>query len=293
MPELPEVETVRRGLAPMLIGRRLALVESRRGNLRFPLPDRFCERLMGQKIERLDRRAKYLVACLSGGEALVMHLGMTGRFTLANPEGEAKLGDYIYESDADPRHDHIIFHIAGLGRVIYNDPRRFGFMLLVPARELALHPLFSNLGPEPLGEDFDPHYLANRAATRKVNLKSLLMDQRVAAGLGNIYVCEALFRAGLSPNRPAKSLRDRWGQPTERAGHLVDAIKSVLRDAIAAGGSTLNDYRNAEGGEGRFQEAFRVYGRAGLPCTRAGCDGRIKRTVHTGRATFYCPRCQK
>jgi formamidopyrimidine-DNA glycosylase len=293
VPELPEVETVRRGLEPVLTGRRLALVECRRPDLRFPLPDRFAERLMGRTIENLSRRAKYLIAHLSGGDALVMHLGMTGRFTVLSGKDRDTLGTYVYETSADPRHDHIVFHVSGRDRVVYNDPRRFGFMLLIGKNDLDTHPMFAGLGPEPLSDAFDAGYLAARARNKKVNLKSLLMDQRVVAGLGNIYVSEALFRAKLAPDRMAGTLARRDGRPSEKAGTLVAAVKEVLMDAIAAGGSTLKDYRHADGSEGQFQESFSVYDRAGEPCVRPGCKGKISRGVHTGRATFSCPVCQK
>ncbi len=298
MPELPEVETVCRGLSPVLVGRRLTLVESRRPDLRFPLPERFSERLMGRTIERLSRRAKYLIAEISGGDALIMHLGMTGRFTIDSGSGKsgsgcAELGSYVYNTAGDPKHDHVVFHLAGAGRVVYNDPRRFGFMLLEPLASLNQHPMFACLGPEPLDDAFSARYLACCAASRKVNLKSFLMDQRVVAGLGNIYVSEALYRAGLSPNRGAKILADKKGRPTAGAEALVQSVRAVLTEAIKAGGSTLKDYRHADGSEGQFQEQFKVYDRAGQRCAKSGCEGTVKRVVHTGRATFYCPACQK
>ena len=296
MPELPEVETVRRGLVPVLVGARIARVEARRPDLRFPFPDRFAERLKGKTVLNLNRRAKYLVADISGGDSLIMHLGMTGRFTVAaggHQESSEELGSYVYDTGADPKHDHVVFHLSGGGQVVYNDPRRFGFMLLAGTGEIASHPLFANLGPEPLGEAFSSSYLSARAAGRKVNLKALLMDQRVVAGLGNIYVSEALFRSGLSPFRLAKTLAIRGQHPAERTALLIGAIQDVLGDAIAAGGSTLKDYRHADGSTGQFQEAFNVYDRHGLPCPRAGCAGTVRRVVQTGRATFYCPVCQR
>ena len=298
MPELPEVETVRRGLEPVLVGHRILRVEARRPDLRFPLPEQFCERLSGIEITGLQRRAKYLVADLSSGDALVMHLGMTGRFTISEKSnGEAENayqpGAYVYESGADPKHDHVVFHLSGGGRVTYNDPRRFGFMVMMPEAERSAHALFRDLGSEPLGDALTPDYLAARARGRRVNLKAFLMDQRIVAGLGNIYVSEALFRAGLSPDRMAASLVDRRGRPTVRAQRLVPAIKSVLEQAIAAGGSTLRDYRDADGNAGAFQEAFAVYDRDGAACLRTGCGGVIKRRVHSGRATYACGRCQR
>lgn len=298
MPELPEVETVRRGLEPALVGRRILRVEARRPDLRFPLPERFCERLSGITITGLERRAKYLVAGLSNGDALVMHLGMTGRFTISEKTNGAgatayQPGAYVYESGADPKHDHVVFHLSGGGRVVYNDPRRFGFMVMMPEAERGAHALFRDLGSEPLGDALTPEYLAARSRGKRVNLKAFLMDQRIVAGLGNIYVSEALFHARLSPDRCAASLIDRRGRPTVRAERLVPAIKSVLEQAIAAGGSTLRDYRDADGKAGAFQEAFAVYDRDGAACLRSGCGGTVKRRVHAGRATYACGRCQR
>ncbi|HET6388371.1 bifunctional DNA-formamidopyrimidine glycosylase/DNA-(apurinic or apyrimidinic site) lyase [Hyphomicrobium sp.] len=293
MPELPEVETVRRGLAPVLVGKRVASLEARRPDLRFPFPDNFAKRVAGQSVVGLERRAKYLIASLSGGEDLVMHLGMTGRFTIMH-EGQADTpGHYAYGVGPDPTHDHVVFHLSGGTRVVYNDPRRFGFMVMMARAERLQHPLFRELGAEPLGEELTADYLAAKAMSRKVNLKAFLMDQHVIAGLGNIYVSEALFQAGLSPNRAARSLADRRGAPTDRAIRLVPAIRDVLERAIEAGGSTLRDYRHADGRRGEFQERFGVYDRAGSACHTAGCGGEIRRAVHSGRATFYCPRCQR
>lgn len=293
MPELPEVETVRRGLAPVVAGRRIAAVETRRPDLRFPFPERFAERLIGQKIVGLDRRAKYLIAGLSGGEDLVMHLGMTGRFTILENGRSDTPGEYANGVGADPAHDHVVLKLSGGARIVYNDPRRFGFMVMMPHAERSQHPLFRGLGVEPLGPELTAEYLASRARGKKANLKSFLMDQRIVAGLGNIYVAEALFRAGLSPNRAARALADRRGAPTERAEQLVPAIREVLEQAIDARGSTLRDYRDANGGSGGFQNSFAVYDRAGRTCPRAGCGGEIRRVVHAGRASFYCPRCQR
>ncbi len=293
MPELPEVETVRRGLAPVLVGSRIARLDARRPDLRFPLPERFGERLAGQDIIGLERRAKYLIAGLSGGEDLVMHLGMTGRFTIAQDGLVDRPGDYIHETGPDPTHDHVVLHLTDGTQVIYNDPRRFGFMVMMPHAERSEHALFRDLGAEPLGPELTADYLARRAIGKKVNLKTFLMDQHVVAGLGNIYVSEALFRAGLSHDRAAASLSKKRSGPTERAGKLVGAIKAVLESAIEAGGSTLRDYRNANGKKGAFQDRFAVYDRAGSTCVKPGCGGKIHRAVHAGRATFYCPRCQR
>jgi len=299
MPELPEVETVRRGLAPVLVGHRIAALETRRPDLRFPFPERFAERVEGHTVKSLERRAKYLIASLSGGEDLIMHLGMTGRFTILDHGKQTTPGEYYNAGDVgpehtpEPSHDHVVLKLSGGASVVYNDARRFGFMLLVPHNERELHPLFRGLGVEPLGKELTPEYLAARAKGKKTNLKSFLMDQRIVAGLGNIYVSEALFRAELSPNRQAKSLADRSGAPTDRARRLVPAIRETLEKAIKAGGSTLRDYRHADGASGAFQNEFAVYDREGLTCLRPGCGGTVKRTVHAGRATFYCPRCQR
>ncbi len=293
MPELPEVETVCRGLAPVLVGRRIADLETRRPDLRFPFPERFAERLVGQRVTSLERRAKYLIAGLSGGEDLVMHLGMTGRFTIVRDGQRDTPGEYAHSVGPDPAHDHVVLRLSGGARIVYNDPRRFGFMVMMPHAERPEHPLFHGLGVEPLSVDLTPEYLALRAQGKKANLKAFLMDQRIVAGLGNIYVSEALFRAGLSPNRAARSLADRRGAPTERAKLLVPAIRDVLLHAIDAGGSTLRDYRDANGASGAFQDAFAVYDRAGQVCPRPGCGGEIRRRVHAGRASFYCSRCQR
>jgi formamidopyrimidine-DNA glycosylase len=295
MPELPEVETVRRGLHPVLVGHVIQHVEQHRPDLRFPLPERFTEQLRGDRIDVLARRGKYLLAHLSGGSVLVMHLGMTGRFTV-KPEPSAaagKMGSFVHDAGGLARHDHVVFHMAGGAVVTYNDARRFGFMLLVPASELDQHPLFRTMGAEPLGNEFNAAYLAARAAGRSVDLKAFLMDQRIVAGLGNIYVCEALHRAGLNPNRAARTLADRKGRPAARAEALALAVTTVLTEAIAAGGSTLRDYRHADGELGYFQHAFAVYGRTGEPCPRPGCGGIVRRAVHAGRSTFFCPVCQK
>jgi formamidopyrimidine-DNA glycosylase len=294
MPELPEVETVRRGLLPVLEGKRITGLEQNRADLRFPLPAHFAERMRGKKVERLERRAKYLIAHLSGGDALLMHLGMTGRFTVHSALSSGKkVRTCVHDTANDAKHDHIVLHIEDGATVTYNDARRFGFMLLIPESELAEHPLMHGLGVEPLGRDLTPEYLARRAAGKKGDLKAFLSDQRVVAGLGNIYVCEALFRAGLSPKRKAATLAARSGRPNERAEKLVAAIKAVLKDAVAAGGSSLRDYRRTDGALGEFQHTFAVYGREGEPCGPGGRCGTVKRIVQAGRSTFYCPKCQR
>jgi formamidopyrimidine-DNA glycosylase len=295
MPELPEVETVRMGLEPVLTGRTFARVTTKRADLRFPFPENFSKRLAGARVVHLERRAKYLIAHLSTGEALLMHLGMTGRFHVqAAGEGTAHLlGDYEYDTEAGPKHMHAIFEMRGGGRVTYSDPRRFGYMLLIPEAELAEHPMMHGLGVEPLSGDLAPAYLARRAEGRRSDLKAFLMDQRVVAGLGNIYVCEALFRAALKPSRLASALAGRNGKPTVQAERLVAAIRDVLTAAIAAGGSTLRDYRQADGSSGGFQNTFQVYGREGEPCVRPGCRGIVRRSIQAGRSSFFCPVCQR
>lgn len=299
MPELPEVETVRRGLEPELVGRRLVRVEQRRLDLRFPLPERFAERLVGRRITALRRRAKYLIAEIDADEMLVMHLGMSGRFTIARAPAVLANGSPVppdvvpLETAPAARHDHIVFHTDHGSVVTYNDARRFGFMLLVDAAEIENHPLFAALGPEPLGNALNAPYLAARARGRTTDLKAFLMDQRNIAGLGNIYVCEALYRAGLSPTRSAATLAKRTSAPTVRAERLVPAIVGVLNDAIAAGGSSLRDYRQTSGELGYFQHTFAVYGREGEACVTPGCTGTIRRITQAGRSTFYCPRCQR
>jgi formamidopyrimidine-DNA glycosylase len=302
MPELPEVETVRRGLEPVMAGARIARVQQRRPDLRFPLPERFAKRLAGRRIESLGRRAKYLLARLDGGEVLVMHLGMSGRFSILVAPGDspagsgppgAIIGTFAQETGALPAHDHIVFEMESGATVTYNDPRRFGFMDLVAVDGLDHHKLFAGLGPEPLGNAFNAEYLAGRAIGKATDLKAFLLDQRVVAGLGNIYVCEALYRSGLSPKRAASSLANVRGEATERCERLVPAIREVLTEAIAAGGSTLKDYRQADGALGYFQHAFKTYGREGEPCVTPGCRGIIRRIVQGGRSTFLCASCQR
>jgi len=288
MPELPEVETVRRGLAPVMEGERFAKVEVRRGDLRWPLPKGFAQKLNGKTVQGLGRRAKYLLADLSSGDVLLMHLGMSGSFRVGK---DSAPGTYYHERSKSTAHDHIVFHMSNGATVTFNDPRRFGSMKLVSRARLEDEPLLRSLGPEPLGNEFDAAMLAKACVGKKTSLKAALSDQRVVAGLGNIYVCEALFRARLSPKRIASTIADRNGKPNERAEKLVDAIKAVLRDAIEAGGSSLRDHRRADGSLGDFQHNFQVYDREGEPCP--SCKGKIKRIVQGGRSTFYCPSCQK
>ncbi|MDP3749686.1 MAG: bifunctional DNA-formamidopyrimidine glycosylase/DNA-(apurinic or apyrimidinic site) lyase [Phenylobacterium sp.] len=287
MPELPEVETVRRGLQPVLEGRRLARVEARRADLRFPFPEGFVQRLTGATIQRLDRRAKYLIAELDRGETLVMHLGMSGRFEIARPEGAVRPGEFHYAADPDPKHAHVVFDTEGGDRVTYYDPRRFGYMALLDTATRDSHPWFAGLGPEPLSPSFDAELLERAFAGRKQGPKTLLLDQRIVAGLGNIYVCEALNRARISPFNPAGGIN------RAKLGSLVEIIRDVLNEAIAAGGSTLRDYAAADGALGYFQHRFRAYDREGQPCLNDGCKGVIAREVQAGRSTFFCPVCQE
>jgi formamidopyrimidine-DNA glycosylase len=293
MPELPEVETVRRGLQPVMEGAQIVKAEARRGDLRRPLPKDFVKRLEGRTVTGLGRRAKYLLADLSSGEVLMMHLGMSGSFRVTQEKGEKTPGEFHHPRAEDRAHDHIVFHMSSGARIAFNDPRRFGLMLLVPRPELADHPLMKAIGPEPLGNAFDAAMLAAACRGKKTSLKAALSDQKVVAGLGNIYVCEALHRARLSPKRHASTIATRAGAPTARAEVLVGAIKAVLQDAIKAGGSSLRDHRQTDGELGYFQHHFRVYDREGEPCVTPGCKGTVKRIVQSGRSTFYCPTCQK
>jgi formamidopyrimidine-DNA glycosylase len=290
MPELPEVETVRRGLAPVFESSPISRVELRRADLRFPFPPNFCVRLKGRRVVALRRRAKYLVAELDNGEALIMHLGMSGSFRIdaAPPPGE-----FHSSRSKHPAHDHVAFDFENGTRVTYNDPRRFGFMLLLAAKEIDKHPLFAELGVEPLDPAMNAETLAKLLQGRKAPLKAALLDQKNIAGLGNIYVCEALHRARLSPLRSAGSLVAASGKPREELTRLSTSIKEVLTQAIAAGGSSLRDHRQTDGSLGYFQHNFRVYDREGAPCPTPGCAGTILRATQAGRSTFYCPVCQK
>lgn len=298
MPELPEVETVRRGLAPVMEDARIARVEQRRKDLRFPFPSGFCERLEGRRIVALGRRAKFLLGDLDNGMVLIAHLGMSGSFRIETEGGNegAAPGGFHYPRSKDERHDHVVFHLdgpAGRHRVVYNDPRRFGFMELAERATLAGHPFFAALGVEPTGNALDADYLARRFAGKSAPLKTALLDQRLIAGLGNIYVCEALWRARLSPRRAAGSLVTKAGRPVRRLGTLVEAIRAVIDEAIEAGGSSLRDHIRTDGTLGYFQHSFAVYDREGKPCPRPDCEGTVRRIVQAGRSTFYCPSCQR
>jgi formamidopyrimidine-DNA glycosylase len=289
MPELPEVETVRLGLAPAMEGAVIERLEQRRPDLRFPFPERFAERLTGRRIEGLGRRAKYLLADLDDGAVVIMHLGMSGSFRIEDgPLVEPEMpGDFHHSRGKALAHDHVVFHLSNGKRVIYNDPRRFGFMDLVPRAEIAMARHLAGLGIEPVGNAFDGVTLAALFGAKKAPLKAALLDQRLVAGLGNIYVCEALHMSGLSPERSAGSLT------AKAADRLATAIRDVLGAAIAAGGSSLRDHRQANGELGYFQHSFRAYDREGEPCPNLGCSGVIERKVQSGRSTFYCATCQK
>jgi formamidopyrimidine-DNA glycosylase len=293
MPELPEVETVRRGLQPVMEGARFTKVEVRRGDLRWRLPRNFAARLEGRSVLGLGRRAKYLLADLSSGDVLLMHLGMSGSFRVAQADGVGTPGGYYHERSKNDAHDHVVFHMSSGTRIAYNDPRRFGSMKIVTRDELQREPLLAALGPEPLGNAFDAAMLAQACKSKQTSLKAALLDQRIVAGLGNIYVCEALHRAGLSPKRRAATLASRAGAATPHALKLVEAIRAVLADAIAAGGSSLRDHRRTDGELGLFQHDFRVYDREGGPCPTPRCRGTIRRILQTGRSTFFCPACQR
>lgn len=296
MPELPEVETVRRGLEPVMENATIRAVHLGRPDLRFPFPEHFTERLAGQRIAGLGRRAKYLIVHLDNGLALIAHMGMSGSFRIEAAGGEHAPGEFHYPRSKDEAHDHVRFELedirGGRANVVFNDPRRFGFILLAEPGTLAAHPLLAGLGAEPTGNALDGKLLSDLLRGRKAPLKAALMDQRVVAGLGNIYVCEALWRAGLSPRRAAGSIAARPGRTTQRTERLSEAIRTVIADAIAAGGSSLKDYVHADGSLGYFQHSFDVYGREGEPCHRPGCAGTIRRIVQSGRSSFYCPACQ-
>jgi formamidopyrimidine-DNA glycosylase len=272
MPELPEVEAVRRRLEPVMAGQRLVRVIVRRPDLRTPFPDRFSARLAGKTALAVQRRAKYLLVPLSSGDTLVMHLGMSGSFEI----------DIQRADREDARHDHVVFRMSSGAVVTFNDPRRFGFMDLLDAAALAGHPVLSTLGPEPLSPEFSASALARACRGKKTPLKVALLDQRVVAGLGNIYAAEALYLARLSPERPASTIATPSGAPREAARRLTAAIKQVLTEAVDR--KTRGAYRSAR---------FRVYDREGEPCRRRRCGGTIERRTQAGRSTFFCPRCQR
>jgi formamidopyrimidine-DNA glycosylase len=285
MPELPEVETVRRGLAPALVGRAIKRARTKRADLRFPFPPRFAARLSGRRVVALDRRAKYLLAHLDDGVVWVTHLGMTGRWSIQGAKRQP--GDFYYSEPPAPAHTHVVIETDKGVRLEFNDPRRFGYMDLIAESDLETHPFFKAMGPEPLGNEFHQPYLKHAFAHKKAPVKAALLDQRVVAVLGNIYVVEALHRAGIAPTRPAGRVS------ALRLEKLFHAIRAVLEEAIEAGGSTLSDYAGVDGAQGGFQHRFRVYDREGDACGTKACRGTIIRAVHGGRSTFWCPRCQR
>jgi formamidopyrimidine-DNA glycosylase len=293
MPELPEVETVRRGLQPVMEGAKIVKVEARRKDLRFPFQKDFVARLTGQTVAGLGRRAKYLMADLGSGDVLLMHLGMSGSFRVIKDDDKGVPGKFHHPRSEDRAHDHVVFHMSSGVSVIFNDPRRFGYMKIIARKALDNEPLLKGLGPEPLGNEFDAAMLARSCANKKTSLKAALLDQRVVAGLGNIYVCEALYRAHLSPRRLAATLATKTGEPTDHAKWLVAAIHAVLNQAIKAGGSSLRDHRQTTGELGYFQHSFQVYDREGEKCQTTGCGGIVRRFTQNGRSTFWCPKCQK
>jgi formamidopyrimidine-DNA glycosylase len=301
MPELPEVETVRRGLQPAMEGSKILKAEARRKDLRFPFQKDFIARLEGQTVTGLGRRAKYLMADLGSGDVLLMHLGMSGSFRVLEDGGNSTPGQFHHPRSDDRAHDHVVFHMSSGAAIVFNDPRRFGYMKIIARNALEDEPLLKGLGPEPLGNEFDAAMLARSCHNKKTSLKAALLDQRVVAGLGNIYVCEALFRSQLSPRRLAATLATKTGQrksvagiePTDHAVRLVNAIHSVLNQAIKAGGSSISDHRLTSGELGYFQHSFQVYDREGEKCQTKGCGGIVRRFVQNGRSTFWCPKCQK
>lgn len=295
MPELPEVETVRRGLAPYMEGRRIRALTLNRADLRFPLPENFRDRVEGLRVLHLSRRAKYLVITLEDDLSIIAHLGMSGSFRIEERAGD--LASFHHPRSKDQAHDHVVFLIVddegGETRIIYNDPRRFGFMDLIATSELDRYPAFSVLGPEPAGNALSADYLAERFQFKKSPVKAALLDQRVIAGLGNIYVCEALHRSRIGPERLANTLVTETGRPSANLEDLTRAIRDVISEAIEAGGSSLRDHIQTDGSLGYFQHRFRVYDREGQPCVTPGCTGTVARIVQSGRSTFHCPACQK
>jgi formamidopyrimidine-DNA glycosylase len=283
MPELPEVETVRRGLSPVMEGQMIGKADVNRPDLRWPLPDRMADRLTGRRVIALRRRSKYILADLDSGETLLIHLGMSGRMLISG----VPLGQFHHDHPAPQKHDHVVLHMASGARVTFNDARRFGAMDLMPTETAEAHPLLAGLGPEPFGNDFNEPYLAARLQGRRTPIKAALLDQRIVAGLGNIYVAETLYRARISPLRLAGDLK------AKAIARLVPTIREVLAEAIEAGGSSLRDFRQANGELGYFSKHFQVYDREGQPCETPGCRGVVMRSVQSGRSSFWCPTCQR
>lgn len=287
MPELPEVETVRQGLLPAMKGKKLKNLQLNRKNLRFEFDDDLSVRLENKTIKDIERRSKYLLIHFvddQGQETLIGHLGMSGKFTI-HSHNEARMREHL-------KHDHVIFTMDDGMEIVYNDPRRFGFLVLADHGNWQSHELIKHIGPEPLTDAFNAIQLAKKSHGKKGNIKNHLLNQKIVAGLGNIYVCEALFRAQINPTHPSSILATKTGKPTQLCTNLVPIIKDILQEAIEAGGSTLKDYRKADGDLGYFQHRFVAYGRDGEACTRKDCDGTIQRIVQSARSTFYCPTCQ-
>lgn len=283
MPELPEVETVRKGLLPAMEGAVIAQADVNRPDLRWPFPDRMAERLTGARVRQLRRRSKYILADLSTDETLLIHLGMSGRMTVSGDP----LGQFHHDHPAAQKHDHVVFHMANGARVTFNDARRFGAMDLMPTKDQDVHWLLKDIGPEPLGNDFHEAHLIERFKGKNTPVKTALLDQRIVAGLGNIYVCEVLFRAGIHPARKAGRIS------ATRVASMVPIIRDVLSEAIESGGSSLRDYRQADGELGYFQHGFRVYDQEGETCATPSCGKEIRRIVQSGRSSFFCPQCQR
>lgn len=283
MPELPEVETVRAGIDPVMTGAVIRKADVRRPDLRWPFPVSMADRLTGAKVIGLRRRSKYILVDLSTGETLIIHLGMSGRILISGNT----LGQFHHDHPAPQKHDHVVFDMDNGARITFNDPRRFGAMDLGDTATLEKHWLIKDIGPEPLGNAFNEDYLIERLRTRNTPIKTALLDQKLVAGLGNIYVCEVLYRAGISPKRKAARIS------STRVASMVPIIRDVLTEAIAAGGSSLRDYKQADGELGYFQHTFRVYDREGAPCPTPTCNGKITRIVQSGRSSFYCASCQR
>ena len=301
MPELPEVETVRRGLEQAMVGRTFTNVILRRENLRFPFPENLVGTLIGRRVDSIRRRAKYLLIDLDDGHVILSHLGMSGRYTLFDPE---KVHQYTIPNDSDKRsrfgtatgfdgrHDHVEFQFDDGSVAVYTDPRRFGIMDLIPIGEEAIHPLLESLGPEPFG-DWNARHLAQRLHKKTTNIKVALLDQRIVVGVGNIYACEALHRSGIHPQRQSKTLVRKDGRPTKKLDALVEMVVEVLEQAVEVGGSSLNDFADVNGTLGYFGHHFQAYDREDEPCLKTGCGGTIERITQSGRSTFLCPRCQR
>ena len=283
MPELPEVETVLRGISPILEGNQIDYAQVNRPDLRRPFPNNLAKRLKNRKINFLHRRSKYILIDLSEGETLIMHLGMSGRIIIS----QKVAGTFHHNKAHSQKHDHFILHLKDNHKLTFNDPRRFGVIDLLRTENLELSGMLSQIGPEPLSNSFNEAYFVSTMRLKKTNIKSALLDQRVVAGLGNIYVCEALFRAGISPKRQALHISQK------KLSSLVTIIKEVLLEAISSGGSSLRDFRNASGDLGYFQHSFDVYGREDQDCHNTECDSKIKRITQASRSSFYCSNCQR